>query len=134
MENATKALLIAAAILVAIIIISLGLSVVRQGQEAVNNADMSEAQIEAFNSKFKSYEGTNVSTANVNALLSAVLSHNQNEARTGDNRYVQVFDETNTLMQSTDSTSIARVSGTNYYTVTCNYTAGLITSITIDER
>ena len=46
MENATKALLIAAAILVAIIIISLGLAVVRQGQEAISSADMSEAEME----------------------------------------------------------------------------------------
>ena len=52
MENATKALLIAAAVLIAIILISLGLAVVRQGQEAVQDADLSEAEATQFNSKF----------------------------------------------------------------------------------
>ena len=57
MENATKALLIAAAVLVAIIIISLTLVIVRQGQEAVAGADMSEAEVAQFNSKFNTWHG-----------------------------------------------------------------------------
>ena len=81
MENATKALLIAAAVLVAIIIISLTLAIVRQGTESINNADLSEAEQAQFNQKFTVYEGSNVSVSEVNALLSTVLNHNQNEAR-----------------------------------------------------
>lgn len=129
MENATKALLIAAAILVAIIIISLGLAVVRQGQEAISNADMSEAEMESFNSKFRTYEGNNVSTADVNALLSTVLSHNQNEAKKGTNRFVTV--EGSATLGSSAS-SITRLSGSNYYTVTCEMSDGLINKITVN--
>lgn len=128
MENATKALLIAAAILVAIIIISLGLAVVRQGQEAITGADMSEAELEAFNSKFKSYEGTNVSTADVNALLSAVLTHNQTETKNATNRTITVTCDNGGAV-GTDS--ITRVSGSDRYTVTCTFTDGLVTAITI---
>ena len=42
MENATKALLIAAAILVAILIISLGLVVYNMAAETVQNVNMSD--------------------------------------------------------------------------------------------
>ena len=129
MENATKALLIAAAILVAIIIISLGLAVVRQGQEAISSADMSEAEMESFNSKFRTYEGNNVSTADVNALLSTVLSHNQNEAKKGTNRFVTV--EGSATLGSSAS-SITRLSGSNYYTVKCEMSDGLINKITVN--
>lgn len=133
MENATKALLIAAAILVAIIIISIGLAVVRQGQEALSNADMSEAEMEAYNAKFKSYEGKNASTADVNALLSAVLSHNQNEAKKGTGRAVTVK-VGSTDAVTTSSSSVSKIAGTNYYTVTCTMTKGLVTSIQVTQN
>ena len=129
MENATKALLIAAAILVAIIIISIGLAVVRQGQEALSSADMSEAEMEAFNAKFKAYEGKRVSTSEVNALLSAVLSHNQSEAKKGGTNFVEV---NGSASLPTSASSISRLSGTNYYTVTCTLTNGLVTAITVN--
>ena len=53
MENATKALLIAAAVLVAILIISLGLVVYNMASETVDNAgNLDEYQIQQFNEKF----------------------------------------------------------------------------------
>ena len=133
MENATKALLMAAAILVAIIIISLGLAVVRQGQEAISNADMSEAEMESYNSKFKNYEGTNVPTSDVNALLSTVLSHNQNEAKKGSGRAVVVkVDSTECV--TTSSSSYSKLSGTNYYKVVCKMKNGLVTEINVTKK
>lgn len=130
MENATKALLIAAAILVTIIIISLGLAVVRQGQEAISSTDMSEAEIESYNAKFKSYEGNNVSTADVNALLSQVLSHNQSEAKKGTGRSVTVKVGSTTAVNASSS-SVDKLSGTNYYKVVCTMTKGLVTEINV---
>ena len=130
MENATKALLIAAAVLVAIIIISLTLAIVRQGQEAIAGADMTEAQIEAFNAKFKTYEGSNVSTTQVKALLNAVLSNNLAETNAGTNRHISITG--GKVTQETSATSVTTISGTDYYTVKCTYnTNGLITSIDI---
>lgn len=52
MENASKALLIAGAILLAILLISLGIMIFSQGQDTVNNSGMSQAAITAFNNKF----------------------------------------------------------------------------------
>lgn len=134
MENATKALLIAAAILVAIIIISLGLAVVRQGQEAVGNADMSEAEMEAFNAKFKPYEGTNLSASEVNSLLSAVLTHNQKIANENGSNFVEVTAGTNGVSQATSATSTSKVSGSARYTVTLEYSKGLVNKITISQN
>jgi len=130
MENATKALLIAAAILVAIIIISIGIAVVNKGQEAVGDADLTEAEVNAFNMKFKNYEGTNKTAADVNALLSAVVTHNQTAATTGEPVVTLSGAGGNTLNGS--STSYTKVSGSTRYTVTCTYAAGgRITSITV---
>ena len=128
MENATKALLIAAAILVAVIIISIGLAVVRQGQEAVGRADLSEAEMEAFNAKFKPFEGKNVSTATVNALLNTVFSHNQ---ATTDGNYVYVVDENSSVILSSDASANTKLSGSSTHEVTLTYTKGIVTCITI---
>lgn len=82
MENATKALLIAAAILIAIVLISIGVYVLSIGQNAMSGADMTEQEIATFNAKFNSYEGTNVMGSKVNALIQAVATNNVTE---GDN-------------------------------------------------
>ena len=131
MENATKALLIAAAVLVAIIIISLTLGVVNQGREAMAGADMSDTEKETYNSKFIAMEGTAVSTSDVNALLSMVLSHNQNEAQKQTGRQVTVACDNGGAVNTND---ITRVTGSFYYTVVCTLTDGLVTSITITQN
>ena len=82
MENATKALLIAAAILIAIVLVSIGVFVLRQGQDAMSAADMSEAQILAFNANFKTYEGIQRGSQ-VKALLQRISnSNNKGDAST----------------------------------------------------
>ena len=131
MENATKALLIAAAVLVAIIIISLTLGVVNQGREAMQGADMTEAEKEAYNSKFIAFEGTNVSTSDVNALLSAVLSHNQNQEEQQTGRSITVNCANGGAV---GQTSITRVTGSFRYTVVCTQTAGIVTQIDITQN
>lgn len=75
MENATKALLIAAAILIAIVLISIGVFVLRQGNDAMSTVDMSEAQILAFNSNFEPFAGTQRGSQ-VNALITRVNNSN----------------------------------------------------------
>ena len=125
MENATKALLIAAAVLIAIILISLGLAVVRQGQEAVINADLSEAEATAFNNKFTVYEGTNVATSRVNAMLNAVFAHNSQEIAQGTTNYVSVGGQV-TLDKS--SNTVDKLQGNAYYKVTCEYSNGSLVS------
>lgn len=77
MENAIKALLIAAAVIIAVLIISLVMGVFNTGSEQVNNnSDLSEYQIQQFNDKFTKYEGKNVSASKANAMIKTVFNHN----------------------------------------------------------
>ena len=76
MENASKALIIAGAILLSIAIIGIGMSVYSGAEEAVKNANMSATEIQAFNSKFETYEGLRVSGSDVKSLIDTVRTHN----------------------------------------------------------
>ena len=75
MENATKALIIAGAILLSILIIGLGMAIYQQASGAIGNANMDPQKIQAYNSEFASYEGTKSGTQ-VRALLDIIRSHN----------------------------------------------------------
>ena len=93
MENATKALLIAAAVLVAILIISLGLVVYNMAAETVNNsANLSQQEIQTFNEQFTQYQGDNVRGSNVNALLKTALNNNITKKQEGKTAMVVVFE------------------------------------------
>lgn len=135
MENATKALLIAAAVLVAILIISLGIGVFNMASEQVNNAgDLSEYEIQKFNEKFKQYEGTSVSGADVNAMIDTVFNHNL--AQEDDTTCVEIDGDADLAASPAVSTSPAKVSTGRKYTVTCTYDSNskLITKITVEEN
>ena len=78
MENASKALLIAGAILIAILIIGIGMMVFN-GIGSITDqqgAKVDAMAIQMFNANFESYKGTNVSGANVKALLSSIAANN----------------------------------------------------------
>ena len=71
MENASKALIIAGAILLSILIIGLGMAIYQQAAGAMNGANMDPTKIQAYNSEFLTQSGTQV-----RALLDTVRSHN----------------------------------------------------------
>ena len=77
MENASKALLLAAAILIAIILISLGVYIVNQGSEVVGQGGqaLDEVSIQTFNGKFDIYEGT-ITGSKVKQLIKTVNTSN----------------------------------------------------------
>ena len=75
MENASKALIIAGAILLAILLISLGIMIFNQAQDTVNNSGMSQAEKTAFNNKFLKYEGEQKGSV-VKSLINEVLASN----------------------------------------------------------
>lgn len=76
MENASKALIIAGAILLSILIISLGIMIYNQASGVVDNDAMDEVAVSSFNQKFTQYEGNSVRGANVNALLQTIVQNN----------------------------------------------------------
>lgn len=90
MENASKALIIAGAILLAIVIISLGLIVVNNVRNVTDNTNLSEQEIQSFNAKFTSYEGTSVAGSRVNSLIQQVIATNQSTIESGNTNVVVI--------------------------------------------
>lgn len=80
MENASKALIIAGAILLAILLISLGILIYNQAQDTVNNSGMDQAAITAFNNKFLKYEGEHQSGSVAKSLINEAISSNADES------------------------------------------------------
>ena len=98
MENASKALIIAGAILLAIVIISLGLIVVNNTRNTVDTSNLNEQEIQSFNSKFTAYEGSNVGGSRVNTLIQQVIATNQALVNDGKDTYCCLsIDSTGTL-------------------------------------
>ena len=138
MENASKALIIAGAILLAILIISLGIIIYNQASGVAKDTNMDQLSINNFNSQWTNYEGNRVSGAQVNALLAAALSNNTSQD--SDNRKIAVevtgaSDGKNHNIDAS-STSFIRVPTGDMYTVECQYgtsaaTKGVVTKISV---
>ena len=77
MENATKALLIAGSILIAILLIAIGMRVFSSTSGTTDSVEstMSSTEIATFNNKFTQYVGTR-NKAQVMALLNVAISNN----------------------------------------------------------
>ncbi len=75
MENASKALIIAGAILLAILIIGLGMFIFTQAKGAIGNANLDPQKVEAYNSQFEQYEGTK-SGSEARSLYNLIRTHN----------------------------------------------------------
>lgn len=82
MENASKALLIAASVLIAILLIAMAVRVLTSTQGTVDSVDgtMKTTEQTLLINKFSSYVGTNKSKAQVMSLINLVQSHNQNSS------------------------------------------------------
>lgn len=122
MENASKALIIAGAILLSILIISLGIMVYNNAKNTVGSANLSKQEIQTFNSQWENYDGSNKSASEVKSMIQAVIASNADETKSGKNRTVQVNNA-----KPTNVPNIAMGS----YTMTLTYdtTSGLVTNI-----
>ena len=118
MENASKALIIAGAILLAILIISLGIMIYQQAS--------------TFNAKFEQYLGSNVRGAQVNALINTINTNNMSQD--DDSKKVTIKGNTTNTAQATDYKKDYKTGSTYKVTVTKNTKGGLISEITIVEN
>ena len=76
MENASKALIIAGAILISILIIAIGMGIYNSSKEATSDATagMDTHKIDAFNAEWTNYEGT-MSGSQVKAMIRKLIAH-----------------------------------------------------------
>ena len=77
MENASKALIIAGAILLAILLIALGVYVFQSASANTGTEQLSSTEIQSHNDPFSRYEGT-VSGTEARALLDTIRTNNIN--------------------------------------------------------
>lgn len=91
MENASKALIIAGAILISILIIGLGVFIYNNARSTVGKADLSSTEAQAQNQQFEAYFGNNISAQQVKQLLSLIRTNNITGAKNGDTRTIAVI-------------------------------------------
>lgn len=77
MENASKALIIAGAILLAILIIGLGMFIYNQAADTLDGAQLDGQKVDSYNREFLQYEGTKQGSQ-VKTLLNNIKVHNRN--------------------------------------------------------
>lgn len=146
MENATKALLIAAAVLVAILIISLGLVIYNMAADTIGSVNLNAQEVQAHNEQFVRYEGEAQRGTVVNSMLGSVL--NANLSQTDPARKVAVYSANDQaaydvaqsmtslsaltpVLSTSASTSAAKVSTGSTYKIKCirDDTTGLVNAI-----
>ena len=123
MENASKALLIAGAVLIVILIIGVGMAIFNAGQGGIDTAisQMSAQEQQIFNSQFTAYEGQQKGSK-LKTLINTVISNNAQE----DLPDVSVNGKTS----AADLTDIREaLSSSTTYIVTITTSNGLVTAI-----
>ena len=136
MENASKALIIAGAILLAILLISLGIMIFGQAQDTVNNSGMSQAELQSFNNKFIKYEGTKTGSE-AKALVNEVISSNAGANNSNRKVSVELKKSTGGKGEEAASTTTPSTSGiitSLKYKIELGYDSGAVNTITITAQ
>lgn len=141
MENASKALIIAGAILISILLISLGIMIYNQAGDIINNNQMDELAITQFNQKFTQYQGRR-SGSQLKSLLQQVISSNANEENSDKIVTVEDEDSSDYYISSDKPTQYAKsltsIKSTSKYDIeielsTDSAKAGLVENIKVKK-
>lgn len=137
MENASKALIIAGAILIAILLISVGMMVLGSADEIVGGAkeSMDAQQIQMFNSEFENYRGEQKGSS-VRQLMSKIKASNASH----DDQHQVIVESTLTGVEKgedggVDPDSVSnsvRPTTTYNVTITSDKKSALIKSIKVE--
>ncbi len=138
MENASKALIIAGAILLSVLIISLGIMVFQNAKNTVGSTNLSKQEIETFNSQWQAYEGKNKTASEVRTMIQAVIANNAAEEKSGTGRKIQVTDNgtavTTATTPTTNSSLATSLTNSKTYTISLGYdTNGLVVGISFNK-
>lgn len=144
MENATKALLIAAAVLVAILIISLGLVVYQMASETIDSVNFSGQEVTAFNDQFMQYQGENRRGSEVNALRKTILQANMKSRSEGLDpvdgaKFVKLDDQTGqncTIEKAATSLGTGSFNTSKLYKVSITYDSetGFVSEVKVEDN
>ena len=115
MENASKALIIEGAILLSILLISLGIMIFNTAQDTTKNSGMTQAQVSAFNNKFSKYEGT-IKGSEVRSLIQEVVASNGDDNNKNASRQITINKDSKAIVSGTTADS-SGILTTKSYTV-----------------
>ena len=137
MENASKALIIAGAILLSILIIGLGMMIFNQARDAISGSGLETEKATTFNSKFLEYTGNSVKKTDLISLIDLVISNDGTYKTTGYPLISITYSGTtykSTATLSTLRNTISAATATKKFKVTpTKYDAsGYITTITVE--
>lgn len=140
MENASKALIIAGAILISILLITLGIVIYNMASSAVQNNGMNDVEIQQFNQKFLQFEGTK-NGAQLKTLIQTIQSNNSNEENDGIREVGITVDDPSISLtvgsdgQATGSVSTVNIKANQKYDISmAPADDGLIHSITVTKH
>ena len=122
MENASKALIIAGAILLAILIIGLGIFIYRQAANTVSDTGMDQLSIQQFNGQFENYLDKQLTSTSAKALIDTIKTNNAGK-QSGESGYVSI----------TGVTDKNAIKASSKYKATATMTNGIITEINIKK-
>ena len=103
MENASKALIIAGAILLAIVLVSLGVLVINNARGDIENQNIDQATIDSFNSKITAYCGSGKSGTEMNNLMDVIAASNGAQKNKAEKHYIQVNQSSSVTSTATDT-------------------------------
>ncbi len=147
MENASKALIIAGAILLSVLLISLGILVFQNAKGTISDTNLDSEVSQTFNNKISQYCGKKKNSNDMNGLVAAISSSNGAQKGKADQHYITItIDSTipSTYYTGGAITEAQAKAGNASYpnfsagiTYEASYTvdnAGYITSVTIKKN
>lgn len=132
MENASKALIIAGAILISILLISVGVLIMNSADEVVGKgtSQMDAQAIQIFNSQFLNYAGIQRGST-VKQLLQTVISSNEAHKDVEEEQVKVSFGKEK---ESDPATIIGDLKPSTKYKVEISTQNGLVSTITITNE
>ena len=118
MENGSKALIIAGAILLAILIIGLGVFIYNQAANTVSDTGMDQVAARQFNGQFEPYLNKTLGSSTVRALIDTIETNNRTRS---NNVLIDGIDDKNELKLG------------HKYNTEPIYTDGVITGVIITD-
>lgn len=131
MDNASKALIMAGAILIAVALVSLGVYLYQSAANSVGDSQayMDSTKVETQNAKFEKYAGDKVKGPEVKSLIRAVGTFNANDVWPDDINFSgDVTGSTSNEANSIDDRKYYKVTMDEY-----DATYGYLKTIGIDE-
>ena len=110
MENASKALIIAGAILLSILIIAIGMFIFNGAKSTIENSmqSMSTQEVQAFNNEFTGFEGKQTGS-NIKALLGTLIANANTYKDEPDKIPAVVFDKVSVGDNASPTSFVAKV-------------------------